>query len=102
MNRIEREKRTITIMISMYCRKFHGVKRNICSECKELNDYAYYRLDRCFHSPLKPSCNKCKTQCWEPAYKDKIIKIMMFSGPRLLFTHPILAIKHIFDNINSK
>ena len=102
MNCIECEKKTISAMINMYCRAFHSSKASPCFECKEVKDYAYFRLDRCIYAANKPTCNKCKVQCWEVAYKDRIINIMRFSGPRLIFTHPILAFMHIVDSIKSK
>lgn len=38
----EQEKETVTLMISIYCRKKHG-GRTLCPECAELNDYARLR-----------------------------------------------------------
>ena len=37
MGRIEREKKTIALMIDIYCQKKHGNKKGeLCDECKEL------------------------------------------------------------------
>lgn len=37
----EREKRMVTEMINLYCKKQHHTKgKELCSECEELNEYA--------------------------------------------------------------
>jgi hypothetical protein len=38
---------------------------------------------KCPHDP-KPTCKKCKTQCYHGAYKSKIREIMKFSGMYLI------------------
>lgn len=51
----EREKCTVSLMISIYCRKKHHSKGVLCDECKALNDYAILRSDRCPFMKAKPS-----------------------------------------------
>ena len=44
----EREKRMVSEMIALYCRKQHGTKQgHLCAECAELNEYARLRSDKC-------------------------------------------------------
>ncbi len=46
--RREQEKRLVSEMIALYCRKKHGVQRSqLCPECKGLPEYAMQRSDRC-------------------------------------------------------
>ena len=46
MERIAWEKRTVSHMIELWCRKNHG-GQELCSECSELLDYSLARLDHC-------------------------------------------------------
>ena len=46
MTKIEREKRTIELMIKIYCKKKHKNKE-LCDECQELLEYAHKRLSFC-------------------------------------------------------
>lgn len=39
----DREKRIVTEMISLYCKKNHHTKKGLCKECKETKDYAMLR-----------------------------------------------------------
>jgi hypothetical protein len=98
-NRIAREKRTIRAMIEIYCRGNHTASngRHLCEECKELLEYAFARLDRCPYAEKKPPCSKCTTHCYKPTLRDKIKKVMRYSGPRMLLVHPILALGHWLD-----
>jgi hypothetical protein len=35
--------------------------------------------------------------CYQPVMKEKVKTIMRFSGPRLIYKSPVLALHHIFD-----
>lgn len=41
------EKKTVKIMIKLYCNKKHGTKDGLCEDCEGLLEYAYKRLDGC-------------------------------------------------------
>lgn len=99
MTRIEREKSTVGAMISYYCKKNHGSK-NMCSSCSDLFEYAKTRLDKCQFGNEKPVCKECTVHCYSKVQAIKIKEIMSFSGPAMLFRHPILAIYHLL--IDSK
>ena len=48
MGKIDREKKTIKLMIDIYCQKKHGNKKGeLCEECAELLEYAHKRLSFC-------------------------------------------------------
>lgn len=95
MNRIEREKETVSRMIAIYCRNHHGGK-TVCSDCRSLEEYAHHRLDRCKFGEHKTTCKKCRIHCYKPAMREEIAKVMRYSGPRMLFHHPIAALRHLF------
>jgi hypothetical protein len=88
------EKKTLIAMISIYCESMHGGKI-LCNECRKLQDYAIQRIDCCIFGPGKPACKKCPVHCYSPKSRDEIIKVMRFSGPSMLYKHPVLAILHL-------
>ncbi|MBR5299595.1 MAG: nitrous oxide-stimulated promoter family protein [Bacteroidales bacterium] len=96
MSRIEREKRTVSLMIRIYCRKKEGNK-TLCSDCRVLEEYAHKRLSACKYGNLKTSCKKCPTHCYRKEMREKIREVMRFSGPRMILYHPIEAIRHICE-----
>jgi hypothetical protein len=95
--RIRREKKTIDAMIRFYCRKKHGTRDTLCPECSELYEYAMLRLSKCPFQEEKSTCGKCLVHCYKPDMKEKVTKVMRYSGPRMLLYHPILALHHVFD-----
>ncbi len=95
MERIEREKKVVGLMIRLYCRKKHG--KGICTACRELLDYAHKRLDCCKFGNAKTSCQKCPVHCYKPEMRERIRTVMRFSGPRMILYHPIAAIRHLFE-----
>jgi hypothetical protein len=36
--------------------------------------------------------------CYKPAMREKIKNVMRYSGPRVTFRHPILALFHVIDS----
>ena len=71
----EREKRIVTQMIELYCRKKHG-GRELCQECRELAEYARQRSDRCPFMENKTFCSNCKVHCYTPQMRQKIKEVM--------------------------
>lgn len=97
----QREKETVAFMIELYCRKKHGSK-TLCPKCKELKDYAFMRSDKCPFMETKTFCSNCKVHCYKKDMQDKIKEVMRFSGPRMIFYHPIQAIPHIYESQKEK
>ena len=97
MNRIEREKATVGMMIGIYCRRHHvpAAGRELCSECEQLLAYACERLDRCPKSDRKSSCRKCEIHCYMPERREAIRRVMRYVGPRMLFIAPCAALRHL-------
>ena len=73
-SRIAHEKKTVELMIRLYCRK---KEKNtiLCADCEELLRYAHARLDHC----------------------ERMRQVMRFSGPRMLLYAPWQAIRHLLN-----
>ncbi|MBR2256811.1 MAG: nitrous oxide-stimulated promoter family protein [Blautia sp.] len=39
-------------------------------------------------------CSKCKSHCCKPEMRERIKKIIRYSGPRMIFYSPVMAVKH--------
>ena len=94
--RVNREKRNVAVMINLYCGKHHQ-SRGLCPECSGLADYARQRLEKCPFQEGKTTCVKCPVHCYSPAMREKIRVVMRYAGPRMPYSHPILAVGHLLD-----
>jgi len=101
MNRIDRESRTVLTMIRMHCRAAHhpsGAGRAaLCAECASLNDYAQLRLRTCRFGIRKPTCDTCPVHCYQKDKRERIRVVMRFAGPRMIFGHPVMAVRHLLE-----
>ena len=95
--RIAREQATVTAMVRIFCAGRHGVRGGLCPECDELRAYAMSRLARCPFGQDKPTCANCHIHCYKPQLRDRIREVMRYAGPRMLWRHPVLAIRHLLD-----
>ncbi len=93
---MRRERRTVRVMIEMYCADHHG-GGDLCDECGELATYADRKLDLCPYGPEKPTCANCPIHCYRAEPRERMRVVMRYAGPRMLPAHPILAVMHIFD-----
>jgi hypothetical protein len=98
----EREKMLVSQMIAIYCKKQHHTKGTLCPECAELRAYATQRSDKCPFMESKTFCSNCKVHCYKPDMREKIREVMRFSGPRMIFHHPITAIRHVIESTKEK
>lgn len=92
-----REFTMIAAMLRMYCRSHHGPKDELCPECDELHDYAHRRLERCVFGEAKPTCANCMVHCYKASMRERIRVVMRWAGPRMLWRHPVLAVRHMID-----
>lgn len=97
----EREKQVVELMIRLYCRKKHG-GRELCPDCRELLRYACSRSDHCPFMQTKTFCSNCRVHCYQPAMRQRIREVMRFSGPRMIFYHPVLAVRHVVESAREK
>lgn len=100
--RIEREMRTVTAMIYLYCREQHHTEDELCAECRAIQEYAMRRLERCPFQEGKTTCAKCAVHCYKPDMREQIRVIMRYAGPRMLWKHPVLAVQHLMDGRRSE
>src|SRR5512147_3192681 len=99
--RLRRERQTIRVMIEMYCDQQHHSDQ-LCGECQGLLAYAMFRIDKCPFKNNKPTCAKCPIHCYKPEMRAKVREVMRFSGPKMIFSHPVLAVLHILDGMTTK
>ncbi|MHC4718393.1 MAG: nitrous oxide-stimulated promoter family protein [Planctomycetota bacterium] len=98
--RIRREKKTVSIMIEMYCRARHnGPRGTLCAVCAKLHDYAIQRIDKCPYCLAKPTCANCTIHCYRPDLRERVRKVMRYAGPRMMGRHPVLALLHRLDGL---
>jgi hypothetical protein len=95
--RLAREKKTVAVMIGMYCRAHHAGGPQVCAACSELLEYALRRIECCRFGLSKPVCSKCRVHCYSAARRERIRRVMRFAGPRMLPAHPLLALLHLLD-----
>lgn len=111
----QKEQYVVEEMIRLYCQKNHfgkssgkeegkswGGRDRICDECRALLDYARQRSEKCPFMEEKNFCVNCRVHCYQPEKRDAIRKVMRFSGPRMLFYHPLLAIWHLICSKREK
>ena len=97
----ELEKETVSLMIAIYCRAHHGGK-TLCRECAALDAYARQRSDKCPFMETKTFCSNCKVHCYRKDMREKIREVMRFCGPRMIFHHPIMAVRHLIETQKEK
>ena len=98
MDRLGRERRTIAVMIEMYCRDHHReVAAPLCPECRHLLAYSERRLARCRFGEQKRACGRCAVHCFAPVMRERTQAVMRYSGPRMTTRHPVLALAHLMD-----
>ena len=91
----EKEKQIVQLMIELYEKK-----KKV--DLTDLKEYTFLRIDRCPFMENKTFCSQCKVHCYNKENREKIKEVMRFSGPRMLFYHPVLAIKHMYLTLKSK
>lgn len=100
-NKIEKEKKTVKIMILKYCKG----KKHLeipCKDCQELIQYTENRIENCPFMETKTYCTNCEVHCYSPEMRKSIREVMRYSGPRMIFSHPIIAMDHLYQGIKYK
>ena len=83
-------------MIVLYCRKNHKTAKGVlCQQCAQLDTYAIDRSDKCPFMEQKTFCSNCHVHCYQPDMREQIRAVMRFSGPRMIFHHPVTAVRHV-------
>jgi hypothetical protein len=97
----ENEKKILKQMITLYCKHHHHTK-TCCSSCQDLLNYAYQRIENCPNMETKTFCSQCENNCYNPKMRQQIRDIMRWSGPRMIFYHPLTVIHHFFERKQNK
>jgi hypothetical protein len=87
----EKEIKIVSLMIHIYCKKHNDIDE------KRLIEYATMRIQNCPRIETKTFCSQCHIHCYKKDRQQEIRKVMKYSGPRMIFYHPILAIKHLLE-----
>ena len=95
--RLVRERRTVSTMVAIYCRRHHRRGRSLCDNCNVLLEYALHRVACCPFGAEKPTCIDCSIHCYRPAMQERVRQIMQYAGPRMVLRHPILTLRHLLD-----
>ncbi|MFX1379780.1 MAG: nitrous oxide-stimulated promoter family protein [Promethearchaeota archaeon] len=99
INRLVKEKKTIKTMIQMYCKNNHDPNGEFCENCSVLYNYAITKLNYCQFGENKPTCEKCPIHCYKSDMRERIREVMRYSGPRMIYTHPIMGFRHLFKKL---
>lgn len=100
-DKIEKEKSLVFLMIKIFCKSNHK-NNNLCKECIELHNYASRQINRCRFMETKTFCSACPSHCYKKDMRKKIREVMIFSGKRMIFYRPILALKPLFITLKNK
>ena len=111
----KREQEIVSQMIALYCKGNHsahrsapprergsGERRDLCPECAELEAYAHARSERCPFMEEKTFCSNCTVHCYRPEMRERIRTVMRYAGPRMLFHHPVMAIRHMIESLRER
>lgn len=99
-SRLKREHVTIEKMAELFCHRLHGSPKGLlCAECTTLTTYAFERLRRCPFQERKPTCANCLVHCYKADMREKVRQMMRYAGPRMLLSHPGLAVAHLADGL---
>ena len=82
---IDQEKELISIMIKIY---EDGNKVDL----SDLKNYAFKRIEFCPRKEEKTFCSSCPIHCYQKTYRQQIREVMKYSGKRIIFKHPMVAV----------
>jgi Nitrous oxide-stimulated promoter len=68
---------------------------NLCPDCQTFLAYALQKRSQCPLDP-KPSCKHCHIHCYSSEYRQKVRKVMSFSGRRMILRGRIDYLWHYF------
>lgn len=89
-------------MLAIYCRDKHRPAGDLCPACRRLLAYADVRLERCVFQEDKPTCAQCPVHCYRESEREQVRRVMRHAGPRMLWEHPVLALRHWWDGFSRR
>jgi len=94
---IRRDQKTVAAMLQIYCGDHHGgCGRELCADCAALLSYAHARLACCPFGAEKTTCRECPIHCYRASERVAMRHAMRYAGPRMLWRHPLLALRHLW------
>lgn len=94
---IRRDAKTVAAMVRLYCAGRHGRAGGaLCEPCGALLSYADERLTKCPFGEEKTTCRDCPIHCYRPVERTAMKDVMRYAGPRMLWRHPLLAVRHLW------
>ena len=51
---------------------------------------------------IETFCSNCRVHCYNPQMREKIRMVMRFSGPKMIFYHPVAAVRHVIETRKEK
>ena len=114
-NKKSKDIKVLANFVSIFCRENHREKdksifrikdprvrrslRNkdliLCMDCQKLLNHGIAKLLLCPYDP-KPICKKCPTHCYAPDYREKMRRVMRFSGLYLVKRGRLDMLFHYF------
>ena len=103
---LEREAKTLEAMGEIYCKAHHvgaaqAEGHKLCCECAAVLDYAIERSKRC-PQERKCNCEDCHIHCYKLQMRQRIRAIMCYAGPRMMWKHPVMALRHMRKKFNAR
>ena len=92
------ERKTVQEIMKIYCHGHHHNRESgheLCPDCEAIAAYADIRIAKCPRMAVKTFCSVCPIHCYAKPQRELILAIMRYSGPRMLWHHPLMAIRHI-------
>lgn len=80
---IERDIKVLREFAGIYCRQKHGIAGELCTQCRDVLDYAIERRRKCPFAP-KPTCKDCTVHCFGEPYRSQIREVMKMAGMHYL------------------
>lgn len=96
--KIEKRKKVLSAMFAIYIKKHKKEKEEVNS----LKAYAFQRIDKCPNVNDGIYCSSCKIHCFSDDKRKEIKKVMKYSGPRMIFYHPLMALDHMLSGFRAK
>lgn len=93
--KINNEISVIITMIDIFYKNKKHKNQYTSTEIEELKNYCKSRVDNCPVILEKSFCSSCKIHCYDEEHRALIKKVMKYSGPRMIYYHPILLVKHL-------
>ena len=94
----QEERKTVREIVKIYCRGHHHDREaghELCPDCEAIAAYADIRITKCPRMAVKTFCSVCPIHCYAKPQRELILTIMRYSGLRMLWHHPLMALRHI-------